>query len=139
MSRPTAAIDLGGTHVRAALIDPEGTVRQRTRRRTPVDAERPDVLPEMIEELTVPDGIDCVVVGVPGVVDHDANALVAAPNLPPAWTRWLTGAWLEDRIGATVSLANDADLAGVGEAVFGAGRGVRDVVYITVSTGIQIR
>jgi glucokinase len=122
--------------VRAAIVAEDGTVLRRIRRNTPVEAPRPDVLPQMIDEIAAGIAIDGAVVGVPGIVDHDADTLVRAPNLPPSWIAWLTGAWLSRGAGIPVSLANDADLAAVGEASFGAGRGYRDVVYVTISTGV---
>ncbi len=76
------------------------------------------------------------VIGLPGVIDHEAELLVAAPNLPQAWLPFLTDAWLTEQTGLAVSLANDCDLAAVGEANFGAGTSCRDVVYVTVSTGV---
>ncbi len=130
------AVDLGGTHVRAAVVSADGTVTHRIRRDTPSGAGRPDVLPEMIAEVAAGIPVTGAVVGVPGIVDHDAEALVRAPNLPPGWTPWLTGEWLSHRAGLLVSLGNDADLAAVGEATFGAGRAYRDVVYVTISTGV---
>lgn len=136
MSRNTAAIDLGGTHVRAALVSTDGTVHQRVRCRTPLGRARPDLLPELITDLKASAAVDRVVVGVPGVVDHEAEVLLRAPNLPLDWIPWLTGDRLSEQMGIPVSLANDADLAAVGEAAFGAGRGHRDVVYVTISTGV---
>jgi glucokinase len=129
-------VDLGGTHVRAAIVSDSGQVLGRIRRRTPPDAPRPDILPEMIKEVAGGRPVARAVVGVPGVIDHDADALEHAPNLPPPWIGWLTGAWLSEAVGAPVSLANDCDLAAVGEASFGAGQGYRDVVYVTISTGV---
>ncbi len=76
------------------------------------------------------------VIGVPGRIDHMAGALEHAPNLPSHWPGALHEALLTDHLGVPVSLANDADLATVGEACFGAGRGAADVVSITVSTGV---
>ncbi len=131
-----ATVDLGGTHVRAAVVDAGGTVVRRIRRSTPADAPRPDILPELLTGIAAGEALAGAVVGVPGIVDHDADALVRAPNLPPAWTPWLTGAWLSQQAGLPVTLGNDADLAAVGEASFGAGRNHRDVVYVTISTGV---
>ncbi len=136
------AVDLGGTNVRSALVADDGVVLGWARRPTPVDAPGPEVVPAMIVEMAArtagPDrpAPTRAVVGVPGVVDHETGRLVHAPNLPPPWTDVLNEAWLSERAGLSVALANDADLAAVGESSFGAGRGHRDVVYVTVSTGV---
>ncbi len=136
MTALTVAVDLGGTHVRAALIRPDGSVVGRVRRPTPADDAEPTVLVELIAEVSRDFSPKRAVIGLPGVIDHDAEELVAAPNLPQRWIPMLTDAWLTRRTGLDVSLANDADLAAVGEATFGAGQACRDVVYITISTGI---
>lgn len=139
-SEVTVAVDLGGTHVRAALVDDAGTVIGRVRRETPADAPTPEVVVELIAEVTGGCGPAerpaRAVIGLPGLVDHEADRLFHAPNLPPTWTEHLSRTWLSARTGLEVALANDADLAAVGESSFGAGRGHRDVVYVTISTGV---
>ena len=132
----TVAIDLGGTHVRAALVDDDGRVIERIRRATPVDEPSPIVIAELAQKVAQGVVCDRAVIGLPGVIDHEAEVLVKAPNVPQSWIPMLTDAWLTERTGLSVSLANDADLAAVGEAAFGAGRGFRDVAYVTISTGI---
>jgi glucokinase len=68
--------------------------------------------------------------------EGDRGQLEYAPNLPASWASTLTADRLSDVLGLPVELANDADLAAVGEATFGAGRGFADIVYLTVSTGV---
>jgi glucokinase len=117
----------------------DGSVLAMERCRTPREDPTPAVIPSLVAEV-VADAADLqpqrAVVGVAGIVDHDQERLVAAPNLPPAWLGNLSEAWLSDAIGIPVAMANDADLAAVGEARFGAGREARDVVYVTISTGV---
>jgi glucokinase len=136
----TVAVDLGGTHVRAALVASDGVVIDRIRRVTPAGDPVPEVIPAMVAEVARRRGDReaprRAVVGMPGVIDHEAERLLHAPNLPPGWLAHLTEDWLAERIGLPVSLANDADLAAVGESSFGAGRGHRDVVFVTISTGV---
>ncbi|MGH1489662.1 MAG: ROK family protein [Acidimicrobiales bacterium] len=140
MSATTVAVDLGGTHIRAALVAEDGSVLQIERCQTPVDDPTPAVIPDLVKavigrshDAPAPDK---AVVGVAGVVDHEAERLIAAPNLPQQWISNLSEEWLSAAIGLPVSMANDADLAAVGESGFGAGRASRDVVYITISTGV---
>ncbi len=140
MNAATVAVDLGGTHIRAALVADDGSVLAMERCRTPVDDPAPTVIPELVVEVAgrAADVATAAraVVGVAGVVDHDAERLVAAPNLPQQWIPSLSEEWLSGAIGMPVAMANDADMAAVGEARFGAGSGARDVVYITISTGV---
>ena len=135
MPRRFMAVDLGGTTMRAAIVDEDGTLLERSRAPTPDDPEA-DALMELVEEVLHGDTVEHVVFGVPGWVDYANGALERAPNLPEGWTDDLTAERISARIGLPVDLANDADLAAVGEAYFGAGRGASDVAYITVSTGI---
>lgn len=139
MRRQSAALDLGGTHVRAAIVADDGTIEARIRERTPVDDPKPEFLARLLERVAAEcptAAVDRAVVGIPGIIDHDVGALKRAPNIPDAWDRWLTEDWLSSTTGLPISLANDADLAAVGEAAFGAGRQYRDVVYVTISTGV---
>ncbi len=76
------------------------------------------------------------VVGLPGAVDYESGRLLWAPNLPERWPDLLSRDVLTAGLGLPVSIANDADMAAVGEAWFGAGVGVADMGYLTVSTGI---
>lgn len=130
------AVDLGGTWMRAAAVDADGEVVHRCAKPTPHDAGGVDALVDLATEVVDAYPIDRAVVGVPGRVDYRDGRLEHAPNLPSHWTGELGERVLADRLGVTVDLANDADLAAVGEAYAGAGRGVDDVVYLTVSTGV---
>ena len=133
------AVDLGGTHLRVAVVSATGQVIKRKRVDTPLDADRPDMIPALLHEVVGESprlGVDRVVVGLPGLVDYDAQKLCHAPNIPDQWHQWLTAEWLSSQIGVRVSLANDADLAAVGEAWFGAARHQQDMFYVTVSTGV---
>lgn len=136
MAHRVVAIDLGGTNIRAALVESDGTIIKRERRPTPRGDETPAALVEMVQAMAADADVDRAVIGLPGVIDHEQESLVSAPNLVQSWIPLLTDAWLTRQTGLAVSLANDADLAAVGEASFGAGRETRDVVYVTISTGI---
>lgn len=128
-------IDLGGTNMRAALVGAEGRVAEREEWPTP---KHPDVdaLIELAHAVRARGDAERAVVGVPGRVDYGSGALEYAPNLPDSWRDDLTEANLRAALELDVALANDADLAAVGEAWFGAGRAFSDVAYLTISTGI---
>src|SRR5258708_6544363 len=138
MPPPTLAVDLGGTHMRCAVVAADGSVLHRSEVDTPRHGRRPG--PEPLIELmrNVADGAGCehAVVGVPGRVNYEHGTLEYAPNLPPGWVGRLTEADLGAAVKLSVSLANDADLAAIGETWFGAGRAHTDVVYVTFSTGV---
>ncbi len=129
------AIDLGGTNLRVALVDEKGTVLARHRIPTPAQRSIADALADLIIELEC-DPDNSAVVAVPGVVDYEHGCALWAPHLPPTWITQLTEEHLASRLCRRVSIANDADLAAVGETYFGAGKHATDVVFVTVSTGI---
>jgi glucokinase len=130
------AVDLGGTQMRAAVVDGDGTVRVRCALPTPRDADCPDALMALAAQVLGSASAARAVVAVPGVVNYRDGRLEHAPNLPPSWTAALASSELKRHLGLPVDLANDADAAAVGEALFGAGQGYDDVVYVTVSTGV---
>ena len=132
----TLAVDLGGTHMRCARVGPDGTIADREVRATPHDGTGIEALIDLLRSVAAVAPCRAGVIGVPGRVDYRAGRLEHAPNLPPGWAPRLTEAALADAIGIPVALANDADLAAVGEAYWGAGRAHSDVAYVTLSTGV---
>lgn len=79
--------------------------------------------------------ITAVAGGIAGPLDTDKNTIGNAPNLP-GWQNKKLRSSLEEKLQANVLLENDASLAGLGEAVFGSGKGSKIVAYLTVSTGV---
>lgn len=137
----TVAVDVGGTHMRAALVRADGEILFRRVLPTPRNADATDELTDLISSVArhVIEGERAavrVVVALPGQIDYRAGSLLWAPHLPESWPEQLTEDHLCKMIGLPVQLANDADVAAVGEAYFGSGRKYRDVAYITISTGV---
>jgi glucokinase len=132
---PVIAVDLGGTHLRVALVDEDGTVRRCLKVPTPSGGSITNAFGELIVEIGADPGYSAVV-AVPGLVDYERRRALWAPHLPSGWVTELAAEHLTTRFRRPVSIANDADLAAVGEAYFGAGRNAADVVFLTVSTGI---
>ncbi len=129
------ASDVGGTRLRVARMGTDGTVRDRSAVRTPEND--PGILGRMIRRaLESADGpIDGAVVGMPGPVDYSKGEVLVLPNLP-SWAQQVSARSLEEELGIPVLLANDADLAALGEHRYGAGVGSTDMVYVTSSTGV---
>lgn len=133
---PLLAVDLGGTHLRSAVVTPHGVAGCHRRIGTPVGSSGTRPVIEFIRSCLAEASVTGVVVGLPGRVDYGRGRLDRAENLPPGWARELNEKDLSEAAGMPVTVANDADLAAVGEAWLGAGRNWSDVVYLTVSTGI---
>ena len=134
-------VDLGGTQVRAALIDAEGVLRARAAVGTDV-AGGPRAVLRQIEGLfaEVTQGVPLgrvrgLGVSAPGPLDSEAGVVLGVPTLP-GWVDIPIAAWLHEALRLPVTLENDGVAAAIGEWHFGAGRGLSDFVYVTVSTGI---
>lgn len=118
-----------------ALVDGENTVLARHRVPTPCKGSIADALAKLIAEFECEPDYSAVV-AVPGLIDYERRRALWAPHLPPAWITELAEDHLTSRLCRRVSVANDADLAAVGETYFGAGTDANEVVFVTVSTGI---
>lgn len=135
-------VDLGGTNLRAVLADAEGQIHAEVR--IPTDAkDGPDAVIGRIVECinqvraALPAGasIAGIGLGAPGPCDPIAGLIFNMPNLP-GWHNVPLRAILEERTGLPVELGNDANAAALGEWLFGAGQGLSNMVYCTISTGI---
>jgi len=133
------AVDLGGTYLRIALVDGSGKIHDQLKQRTP-KGDSPDVVVDALAaaaEKWSSDGrrIAAASIMVPGTVDNANAVVVQAPNLP-SLTNFPLKTVLEERFGWPVLLENDANAAAVGEMWLGAARGCRDVVSVTLGTGV---
>ena len=131
------AVDLGGTHLRAALVDSTGKIHAQIKQHTPKD-DSPHVVVDKL--VSVADEwrngpIIGASVMVPGAVDSAQAVVLSAPNLPSLINFGLKGV-LQERLGWPVVLENDANAAAIGEMWLGAARGCRDVVSVTLGTGV---
>ena len=135
------AMDVGGTRTRVALVDRSGSIVLREEVDTQARAGTAGAVERItsIVERLITRGGERRALGIgaalAGPVDPVAGTLYAPPNLP-GWDGFSPGASLEPRFGLPVWAANDATLGAVGEHAYGAGRGVDNLVYLTVSTGI---
>lgn len=90
---------------------------------------------EAVSELTESKKIKVAVGGIAGALNQEKTKLINSPNIQ-GWINKPLKKELEKATKAPVRLENDADLAGLGEAIFGAGKGKNIVAYLTISTGI---
>jgi glucokinase len=137
------AADLGGTHLRAALVDQCGRIHAQLKHETPRDESADYVVHSLVsgvKELSgqLPSGlppISSAAIMVPGTVDKTNTIIVGAPNLPSLRNFKLKPV-LEQKLQLPVLLENDANAAAVGEMWLGAARGYRSVICITLGTGV---
>lgn len=127
-------VDVGGTKLSAAQVDETGAVGPVVQVVTPPAEALNEALVALVTPL-VSGEVAAVGVCVAGFVDADLAGVTFAPNIPGWAPRDLRFA-LSARLRRPVVLENDANAAAWGEAVRGAGRGIRDLVCLTVGTGL---
>jgi glucokinase len=135
-------VDLGGTSMRALVVDSSYQILGEDKRRTKVK-DKPRKLMEEITDL-VEEAMDkadvkwssirAVSIGAPGAVDPVRGIVRHAPNL--GWKDVRLGAKLKKMMGVPVLVENDVNVGAAGEHALGAAQGARDVVAIFVGTGI---
>lgn len=141
MTIPVAiGIDLGGTQLRAALVDASGTVLARAATLTDVAGGPAGVIGQMkrlVEEVTVTVSGTVAGVGIssPGPLDTAAGIVLHIPTLP-GWDDFPLRDRLASELSLSVVIENDGIAAAYGEWKHGAGAGLDHLVYVTVSTGI---
>lgn len=127
--------DIGGTFTRCAGVS-EGTIVRKEKAETPKDFGAGILTcKKLAEAVLAGECVDGVAVGVAGTLDREKRRIFAIPQLP-LWNGCAFAEELEKVFGVSVTVRNDAELAGLGEAVYGAGRGKEIVAYITVGTSV---
>lgn len=134
------AADLGGTHLRVALIDQSGNIHSQVKENSP-EGDSPMCVVGALLDAARRCGSDAdhrviaASVMVPGTVDKANAVVVRAPNLP-SLNSFELKAVLEEKLSKPVILENDANAAAMGEMWLGAARGCRDIICITLGTGV---
>lgn len=136
-------IEIGGTKLQLGVGPGDGTLAGLWR--GPVDtAAGADGIRQQIEaavpELLARAGVDRslikgVGIGFGGPVD-DATRTVIKSHQIAGWDNFPLADWISDLLGWPAALGNDADVAGLAEALFGAGKGLSPIFYITIGSGI---
>ncbi|GAB4349196.1 MAG: ROK family protein [Leptolyngbyaceae cyanobacterium] len=139
---PTApqvlGIDLGGTAIKLGRFTQDGTCLQTLRIPTPQPATPKAVLVAMaaaIAEIDPQRKAIAIGVGTPGPADAAGRIARVAINLS-GWQDVPLADWLEAKTGRPTVIANDANCAGLGEAWLGAGRWYRNLILLTLGTGV---
>ncbi|MEG0274486.1 ROK family protein [Amedibacillus sp. YH-ame10] len=131
-------VDLGGTNVRVAKVDESGNILQIVKEATEIGKGVEHVVQKMITMIESIDGYqECsgIGMGVPGPVDTVAGKMVLATNLP-GFEGYPIAKRIEEHFHIPAYVDNDVNVAGMGEACLGAGKGEHVVYYATISTGI---
>lgn len=136
-------IDIGHQHVRVTVCDLAGESVAEKWSRAQVDdapSETLDLAQDLVQQAlhdaaVTPEHVLGAGIGLAAPIDERAGE-VKADGIMPGWLGVAPVAEMQDRLGVSVQLANDADVGALGEKVFGAGRGIDDMVYIRLSAGV---
>ena len=142
MQKYVVGVDLGGTKISAALSNLNGEVISQTTVPTKAEEGEIPVLNRIIDsiEKVIKDGavgyedIKSIGIGSPGPLDAEKGTIIYTPNLP--FKNFNLVDPIKNKFGVPVFLDNDANVAAIGEYMFGAGRGAKHIVFFTVSTGV---
>ena len=131
----TVGIDVGGTSIRASVVDVDGQVLEMIQAPTPQSARAlEDGLDRVVRELVTRHEVSAVGLAVAGFITSDRSSVRFAPHLP--WVDAPVGSDLSKRLGLPVVLEHDANAAAFAEHRFGAAAGGRNVVMVAIGTGI---
>jgi glucokinase len=139
--RLALAVDLGGTNLRGALVDRDGVILHEER--TPTHAhEGPDAViarvADSIAQVVAATGAPAQVgvgVAAPGPLNPRTGVVYFCPNLP-GWQDTPLRAQLETLTSRPVQIGNDANAAALGEYYFGSRKGVANLIYVGLGTGV---
>lgn len=135
-------IDLGGTFIKGGIVDDLGNVILEDK--TPTESEKgaegvaaniAALANSLMARLGLnQEDMEGLGMGVPGMIDSRAGNVIYSNNLN--WKDFHIGAQISSLTGLRVKIANDANVAALGEAKFGAAKGFENVVMLTLGTGV---
>jgi glucokinase len=138
MNKRLVGVDLGGTNIRAALALTATTHGDRVERPAPKGEPPDEAIAACVATIleacggNTPDG---VAIGIPGPLNPETGIVFAAPNLGP-WDNVDARKKFSEALSCPVAIYNDSKLGGYAEWVTGAGVGTKNMIFITVGTGI---
>ncbi len=142
MNKFSIGVDLGGTNLRIAAVDEQGTLVEKVTLGTKVARGRDAVIDDMCDAIqgmadkyknSAP--LLGIGIGVPGIIDMKTGLVRESPNLPD-WVDYPARAAIEQRLKTVVILENDANVAALGEKWLGAAKDFSDMAMLTLGTGV---
>ncbi|MEX0673075.1 MAG: ROK family protein [Candidatus Paceibacterota bacterium] len=128
--------DIGATKTRIAATVDRQTFTEPTIIKTPASFDEfKNTFTQTAREHIGSESIDGAVGGMTGALDKERGVMIDSPHLPE-WNGRLICDELGSELGAHITIENDSAVVGLGEAVYGAGKGYRIASYVTVSTGV---
>ena len=136
-------IDIGGSKILTAVFDSQGEILSSDESTTHAIKGSEAVIQSILDSAhraleqakVAVSELTAIGIGAPGISNPETGILFTSPNLP-GWHNIPLKDILQERLGKKTFLINDANAAALGEFYFGAARGTRNFIYITLSTGI---
>ncbi|WDT64628.1 ROK family glucokinase [Companilactobacillus crustorum] len=136
-------VDLGGTTIKFAILTDKGEIQQKWSIETNILSDGQLIIPDIIDSINhhvemygmTSDQFDGIGLGSPGTIDHENGTIKGAYNL-----NWTDSVYpvrdIEKGTDLPVTIENDANVAALGERWQGAGNNAKDVVFVTLGTGV---
>ena len=144
MKQYVVGVDVGGTNIKLGVVGPSGQVIVRNSFATkPFASSRIRLIAALAHEIEASiitagltkKQIAGVGIGLPGLVDYEKGFVRFLPNIP-GWKNVQLKSILQKKINLPVFVDNDVKIITLAESKFGAGQGVRDLVCLTLGTGV---
>lgn len=135
-------IDIGGTSIKGAIVDDTGKVLTRFAMDVNKDVSGEaevnrfcDVMTKSINDFDKSIKLKGIGIGMPGILDMDKGVVITSPNLPK-WNGLHISKLISNRMNLPVYINNDANVATLGEARFGSGKEYKNLIMLTLGTGV---
>jgi len=144
MKKYVVGVDVGGTNIKLGLVHPSGRVMARSHLPTkPLSSSKTKfigVLAEAIQRIIIINGLKIediagIGIGLPGLIDYPQGRVRFLPNIP-GWKNVPLRVILQKKLNLPVLIDNDVKLITLAEWKFGAGRGVKHLICLTLGTGV---
>jgi glucokinase len=135
--REAIGVDLGGTKMAVGVVDSDQHIHYEGKESSIGLTEEKlvaDLGRELLEARDARPDVVCAGLGIPATIDHDRGVAIQAVNLEISDVPLRD--LMREKLGLPVYMDNDATVAALAEFLFGAGRGARNVVMLTIGTGI---
>ena len=137
------AVDMGGTKFRVAMISRNGAIAAFTSIKTEAYKGVDNIISRLTQaahRIVNKANVDMkeisgISLAIAGGIDIHRGLVTASPHLP-GWRNVPLKSIMEENLGKRVRLVNDANAAALGEYFYGRGKGIKNLIYLTVSTGI---
>lgn len=139
-----AGIDLGGSSIKYALVSSDGVCLLQEKIPSLADVSAEAVVSQLIMAAervkeyarSLEHPLTGIGIGTPGIVDAAGRTVLGGAENIQGWEQIPLAELMESATGLPVYVGNDANLMGLGETIYGAGKGLSDVLFLTIGTGI---